>query len=121
MQQGRSQGARGPWLPPNPSLTKTKTLVTMIKYLPLRDCFFAGLSVSGLTKEKYIKIFLFALARVVISQWQRSGVDVTSIIVKNESLLVYHFHCGTLCLNLSISAAVKVSAMQNAENVARKV
>ena len=93
----------------------------MIKYLPLRACFFAGLLVSGLTKEKYITILLFALARVMMAQWQRSGVDVTSIIVENESSLVYHFHCATLCLNLSTSAAVKVSAMQNAENVARKV
>ena len=57
----------------------------------------------------------------MMAQWQRSGVDVTSIIVKNESSLVYHFHCATLCLNLSTSAAVKVSAMQNAENIARKV
>ena len=56
-----------------------------------------------------------------MAQWQRSGVDVTLIIVKNESSLVYHFHGATLCLNLSTSAAVKVSAMQNAENVARKV
>ena len=53
----------------------------MIKYLPLRDCFFAGLLVSGLTKEKYKTILLFALARVTMAQWQRSGVGVTSIIV----------------------------------------
>ena len=43
--------------------------------------FLAGLSVGGLTKEKYITILLFALARVMMAQWQRSGMDVTSIIV----------------------------------------
>ena len=46
--------------------------------------------------------------------------DVTSI-VQNESPLAYYFHLATHCLNLSASAAVKVSAIQNAENVARKV
>ena len=35
--------------------------------------------------------------------------------------LAYHFHCAMCCLNLSASAAVKVSAIQNAENAARKV
>ena len=33
----------------------------------------------------------------------------------------YYFHCAMRCLNLSSSAAVEVTAMQNAENVARKV
>ena len=33
----------------------------------------------------------------------------------------YYFHCATQCLSLSASAAVKVSATQNAKNVARKV
>ena len=45
---------------------------------------------------------------------------VTSV-VQNESPLVYYFHCAMHCLNLSASAAVKVSAIQNAENIARKV
>ena len=49
---------------------------------------------------------------------EQSGV---SSIVSNESQLAYYFHCAVHCLNLSASAAVKVSAMQNAENVARKV
>ena len=45
---------------------------------------------------------------------------VTSI-VQNESPLAYYFHCAVHCLNLSASAAAKVSAIQNAENVARKM
>ena len=47
-------------------------------------------------------------------------LGVTSI-VQNESPLAYYFHCAMHCLNLSASAAVKVSATQNAKNVARKV
>ena len=31
--------------------------------------------------------------------------------------LANYFHCAMHCLNLSASAAVKVSAIQNAENV----
>ena len=34
--------------------------------------------------------------------------------------LAFHFHCALRCLNLSASAAVKVFAIQNDENVARK-
>ena len=49
---------------------------------------------------------------------ERSGV--TSIF-QNESLLTYYFHWATHCLNLSAFADVKVSAIQNAENTARKV
>ena len=49
---------------------------------------------------------------------ERSGV---TSIVQNESLLAYYFHGVMHCLNLSASAAVKVSAKQNAKNVARKV
>ena len=49
------------------------------------------------------------------SAW--SGVNS---IVQNESPFTYYFHCAVHCLNLSASVAVKVSAMQNAENVARK-
>ena len=49
---------------------------------------------------------------------ERSGV---TSIVHNESPLADYFHCAMHCLNLSASAAVKVSAIQNAENVARKV
>ena len=49
---------------------------------------------------------------------ERSGV---TSIVQNESPLAYSFHCAMHCLNLSASAAAKVSAIQNAENVARKV
>ena len=44
-----------------------------------------------------------------------------SSVVRNESPLAYDFHCAMHCLNLSASAAVKASAIQNAENVARKV
>ena len=49
---------------------------------------------------------------------ERPGV---SSIGQNESPLAYYFHCATHCLTLRASAAVKVSAIQNAENVARKV
>ena len=55
-------------------------------------------------------------------QWplasERSGV--TSVVQK-ESPLAYYFHCAMHFLNLSASAGAKVSATQNAENVARKV
>ena len=46
--------------------------------------------------------------------------NVTSI-VQNESPLAYYFYSATHCLNLSASATVKVSAIQYAKNVARKV
>ena len=46
--------------------------------------------------------------------------DVASV-VQNESPLAYYFHCAVHCLNLSASAAVKISAIQNAEKVAQKV
>ena len=51
---------------------------------------------------------------------ERSGIIST---VQNEFPLAYHFHCVMHCLNLSASAAVKVSAIQNqnTKNVARKV
>ena len=49
---------------------------------------------------------------------ERSGV---TSIVQNEPPLAYYFHCAMHCLNLSVSAGVKVSAIQNAANVARKV
>ena len=49
---------------------------------------------------------------------ERSGV---TLIVQNESPLACYFYCATHCLNLSASAAVKVSAIQNTTNVARKV
>ena len=49
---------------------------------------------------------------------ERSGV---TSIVQNKSPSAYYFHCAVHCLNLSASAAVKVSAMQNAEDVAQEV
>ena len=49
---------------------------------------------------------------------ERSGV---TSIVQNEPSLAYYFHCAMHCINLNASAAVKVSAIQYAENVARKV
>ena len=48
---------------------------------------------------------------------ERSGV---TSIVQNESSLAHYFYCATHCLNLRASAAVKVSATQNAENAAQK-
>ena len=49
---------------------------------------------------------------------ERSGVSSN---VQNESPLAYYFHCAIHCLNLNAFAAVKVSAIQNSENVTRKV
>ena len=49
---------------------------------------------------------------------ERSGV---TSIVQNKSALANYFHCAMHCISLSASAAVKVSAIQNAKNVARKV
>ena len=42
-------------MPPHPQsiLDKNKDLGNYDEYLPLRDCFFAGLLIRGLTKEKY--------------------------------------------------------------------
>ena len=48
---------------------------------------------------------------------ERSGV---TSVVQNESPLAYYFHCAKHCINLSACAAVKVSAIQNAENVAQE-
>ena len=49
---------------------------------------------------------------------ERSG---DTSIVQNESALALYFHCIMHCLNLSASATAKVSVIQNAEKVARKV
>ena len=58
--------------------------------------------------------------RPVVSSSVTGALGIT-LIVQNESSLAYYFHRAMHCLNLSASAAVKVSATQNAENVARKV
>ena len=49
---------------------------------------------------------------------ERSGITSA---VQNESPLAYFFRCAMHCLYLSASAAAKISAIQNGENVARKV
>ena len=49
---------------------------------------------------------------------ERSGV---TSVVQNESPLVYNFFCAMHCLYLIAFAAVKVSAIQNAINITRKV
>ena len=112
---GRSQGGARRPCPPLPKLIldKNKDLGNYDKHLPLRDCLLAGVVTSGLTKEKCNTTMLFALAS--------EGSGVTSV-VQNESPLAYYFYCATHCLNLSASAAVKVSAIQKLKkNVARKV
>ena len=53
--------------PPQSILDKDKNLGNYDKNLSLRDCFLAGLLISGLTKEKYDTTLLFALARVMMS------------------------------------------------------
>ena len=69
---GVARGARKPCpLPPPQSiLDKNKDLGNYDEQLPLRDCFLAGLLMSGLTKEKYNTTLRFALARVVMTQPQ---------------------------------------------------
>ena len=79
----RGAGEHGGHAPPSQSIRdKNKDLGNYDKHLTLRNCFLAGLLISGLTKEKYKTTLLFALARVVMAQpqWpaQRSGV--TSIV-----------------------------------------
>ena len=56
-------------------LDKNKDLCNYDKHLPLRDCFFAGLLISGLTKQKHNATLLFAWARVVRAQpqWPANG------------------------------------------------
>ena len=67
-------GARGDG-PPHSILDKKKVLGNYNKHLPLRDCFLAGLLISGLTMEKCNTILLFTLARVVMAQpkWPANG------------------------------------------------
>ena len=59
---------RGPFPHPFQSfLDKNKDLGNYDKHLSLRDCFLAGLLISGLTKEKYNTTLHFALTRVVMA------------------------------------------------------
>ena len=51
-------------------------------------------------------------------QWLAIGQASLQLSKMN---LCRHFHCAMHCLNLSVSAALKVSVIQNAEHVARKV
>ena len=48
---------------------------------------------------------------------ERSGV---TSIVQNEPPLAYYFYCAVHCLNLSASAGVKASAIQNAKTLHEK-
>ena len=48
-------------MPPQSIQEKNKDLGNYDKYLPLRDCFLAGLLVSGLTKEKHTVQLCFLL------------------------------------------------------------
>ena len=67
-------------MPPSQSiLDKNKDLGNYDKHLPLRDCFLAGLLISGLTKEKYNTTVVFALARVVMAQPQWPANVQTSL------------------------------------------
>ena len=73
----------------------------------------------GLQKRNTIQVCFLRWpdgAAGMANEW--SGV---TSVVQNEYPLAYYFHCAMHCLNVSASAAVKVSAVQNAENVARKV
>ena len=57
--KGVARKATGAMPPPQSILDKNKDLRHFNKYLPLRDCFLAGLLISGLTKEKYNTTLLF--------------------------------------------------------------
>ena len=47
--------------------------------------------------------------------------QVSLQFVQNESPQAYYFHYAMHCLNLSASAAVEISTIQNAEHVTRNV
>ena len=64
--------------PPQSIVGKNKDLGNYNKYLPLRDCFLAGLLISGLTKEKYNTTLTFALARVMLAFFLRHLVAYLS-------------------------------------------
>ena len=66
---GVARGATGA-IPPQSILDKRKDRGNYDKHLLLRDCFLAGLLISGFTKEKHNTTLLFALARVVMAQPQ---------------------------------------------------
>ena len=53
-------------------------------------------------------------------QWPANGQAKRRSIVQNESPKIYYFHCAMHSLNLSASAPVKVSAIQNAETLHEK-
>ena len=54
-------------------------------------------------------------------QWPANGHASLPLLTNLRRHIIFTVLCNMHCLNLSASAAVKVSAMQNAENVARKV
>ena len=87
----------------------------------MRDCFLTGLLISWLLKEKYNTTLLFALARIVMAQSQWPANGQASLQLFKPNLRWHIIFTTTHCLNLSATAAVTVSAIQNAENVARKV
>ena len=91
----------------------------------MRDCFLAELLISGLIKKKYHTTLLFALARVMIAQprWPANGQSVRRHFnySKRLSVGVLFSPCYASHKFERFSAAVKVSAIQNVENVARKV
>ena len=108
-------------VPSQSIVDNNKNLGNYDKYLSLRDCFLAGLLISEHTKEKYDTTLLFALATVVMAQPQWPANGQASLQLFERISVGIFFHCAMHCLNLSASAAIKVSAIQNAENVARKV
>ena len=111
--------------PKSTALLSALDLGNQEKYLPLRVVFLAGILISGLTSAKYNTTSLFALARVMMAQpqWPANSQASLQLFKTNllSSPLAYYFHCAMHCLNLSASATIKVSAMQNGENVAQKM
>ena len=82
---GVARGGGTGVMPPPSILVKNKDLGNYDKHLPLRDCFLAGLLISGLTKEKYNTTMLLALARVVMAQpqWPANGQATLQLFKTN--------------------------------------
>ena len=83
-------------MPPQSILDKNKDLGNRDKHLPLRDRSFAGLLISGLTKEKYSSLQLClgqSCDGAAAMASERSGV--TSIVQTN---LRWHIIFTVLCI-----------------------
>ena len=107
--------------PSNPFWTKTRIFVIMINTCHCVIVFLLGFYMWAYKGEMQYN-FAFCVGQscdgAAAMASERSGV---TSIVQHKSSFGYYFYCATHCLNLSATAAVTVSAIQNANNVARKV